>query len=165
MSLALSRSAGEGVYRGEETSGCRPQAGNPEPAPDAGLLGLGSLFVLPSRELQSPATAKTGDALPPRGEQVFGGHAVVAVGYDDASQRFIVRNSWGTPGEKGVFHDALWYLTDPSLASDFGRLHRQPATTPAAENQLQKRRPADEAPRTLIPAGDGRAAQDGGSRR
>jgi hypothetical protein len=39
---------------------------------------------------------------------VLGGHAVMAVGYEDAAQRFIVRNSWGEKmGPGGLFHDAL----------------------------------------------------------
>ena len=29
-------------------------------------------------------------------ETLLGGHAVLCVGYNEASQRFIVRNSWGT---------------------------------------------------------------------
>lgn len=38
----------------------------------------------------------------PQGESSRGGHAVVAVGYDDVNQWFIVRNSWGTSwGDNG----------------------------------------------------------------
>jgi C1A family cysteine protease len=33
--------------------------------------------------------------MPSKDEKVLGGHAVLAVGYDDAQQQFIVRNSWG----------------------------------------------------------------------
>jgi C1A family cysteine protease len=52
------------------------------------------------------AVAKTGDLpLPAKGEDIIGGHAVVCVGYDDAKQAFIVRNSWGTGwGDKGYFY-------------------------------------------------------------
>jgi C1A family cysteine protease len=32
--------------------------------------------------------------MPRTGEAMLGGHAVAAVGYNDADQRFIVRNSW-----------------------------------------------------------------------
>jgi C1A family cysteine protease len=43
--------------------------------------------------------------LPTKGEDIVGGHAVVCVGYDDAKQAFIVRNSWGTGwGDKGYFY-------------------------------------------------------------
>ena len=42
--------------------------------------------------------------MPTPGEKLLGGHAVLAVGYDEAEQRFIVRNSWGTGwGKKGYF--------------------------------------------------------------
>ena len=43
-----------------------------------------------------------------------------AVGYDDADQRFLVRNSWGEQwGMNGYFTMPYAYLTDRSLASDF----------------------------------------------
>jgi len=58
--------------------------------------------------------------MPQPGEQVLGGHAVLAVGYDDAQQRFLVRNSWGTGwGMQGYFTMPYTYLTQSSLASDF----------------------------------------------
>ena len=57
--------------------------------------------------------------LPSGSDEVVGGHAVVAVGYDDASGRFMIRNSWGTGvQEKGYFEMPYPYLTDPNLASD-----------------------------------------------
>jgi hypothetical protein len=34
--------------------------------------------------------------VPKAGEQELGGHILLAVGYDEARQHFIVRNSWGT---------------------------------------------------------------------
>ena len=50
----------------------------------------------------------------------MGGHAVLAVGYDDKKQQFIVRNSWGEGwGQKGYFTMPYAYLTQASLASDF----------------------------------------------
>ena len=43
---------------------------------------------------ESQAVAKTGVVnMPQHGEKSLGGHAVLAVGYDDAKERFIVRNS------------------------------------------------------------------------
>ncbi len=54
------------------------------------------------------------------GEQVMGGHAVLAVGYDDGEQRFIVRNSWGPKwGMQGYFTLPYSYLTEPNLSDDF----------------------------------------------
>lgn len=58
--------------------------------------------------------------LPSQGESSPGGHAVMAVGYDDAAQRFIVQNSWGVDwGDKGYFYMPYSYLIDTDLAADF----------------------------------------------
>ncbi len=72
-------------------------------------------------DFESPTVAHTGDAqLPTSGEQVLGGHAVLAVGYDDSTQRFLARNSWGTTwGKQGYFTLPYAYLTEGGLASDF----------------------------------------------
>lgn len=69
---------------------------------------------------ESATVAKTGVVpMPRRGEQMLGGHAVLAVGYDDAKQVFIVRNSWGSSwGVEGYMAMPYAYLTSP-LASDF----------------------------------------------
>ena len=57
--------------------------------------------------------------MPAKKEKTLGGHAVMAVGYDDTVQRFIVRNSWGASwGQEGYFEIPYAYLTGP-LASDF----------------------------------------------
>ena len=49
--------------------------------------------------------ARSGEMpMPFRGEEIMGGHAVVAVGYDDEKQAFLIRNSWGTDwGQQGHF--------------------------------------------------------------
>jgi C1A family cysteine protease len=69
---------------------------------------------------ESDQVAKTGIVpMPGPTEAVLGGHAVLAVGYNDAQQRFIVRNSWGTAwGMQGYFTIPYAYLTNSSLASD-----------------------------------------------
>ncbi len=89
-----------------------------------GCLAAGSPFVFGFsvyESFESAQVAKTGTVpLPPRSEKMLGGHAVVAVGYDDDSQRFLVRNSWGTGwGMAGYCTMPYAYLTDPSLARDF----------------------------------------------
>jgi C1A family cysteine protease len=73
------------------------------------------------QSFESSQVAKTGDApMPAPGEQVLGGHAVLAVGYDDSAHRFIVRNSWGTGwGIKGYFTMPYTYLLDANLSDDF----------------------------------------------
>lgn len=53
-------------------------------------------------------------------ESVLGGHAVLAVGYDDGAKVLIIRNSWGDEwGDKGYFYMPYEYIENPSLAHDF----------------------------------------------
>jgi C1A family cysteine protease len=75
---------------------------------------------------ESQAVAQTGVAqMPLPDERVLGGHAVLGVGYDDAGQRFIVRNSWGTGwGQQGYFTMPYAYLANRHLASDFWTVRR-----------------------------------------
>ena len=70
---------------------------------------------------ESAEVARTGVVnLPAASESVLGGHAVLAVGYDDASARFTVRNSWGPDwGQSGYFTMPYAYLTERNLSSDF----------------------------------------------
>jgi len=89
-----------------------------------GCLAAGNPFVFGFtvyESFESPAVAKSGVVpMPASGEKVVGGHAVVAVGYDDSKRRFIVRNSWGAGwGQKGYFTIPYGYLTASNLASDF----------------------------------------------
>lgn len=69
----------------------------------------------------SDAVANTGVVpMPGQKESPVGGHCTVIAGYDDATSRFIVKNSWGTSwGDKGYFYMPYEYLTNPDLASDF----------------------------------------------
>ena len=69
----------------------------------------------------SKRVAHTGRAsLPLRHEQCHGGHAVLAVGYEDKQRRFIVRNSWGSKwGMGGYFTLPYDYFTNRHLSEDF----------------------------------------------
>jgi len=50
---------------------------------------------------------------------------VLAVGYDDAAQRFIVRNSWGAAwGQKGYFTIPYAYLANRNLSDDFWTIRK-----------------------------------------
>ena len=68
---------------------------------------------------QSQSVAKTGVAnMPKKKEKALGGHAVLAVGYNQSQKRFIVRNSWGSKwGKDGYFTMPYEYLE--TLAADF----------------------------------------------
>ena len=70
---------------------------------------------------ESDAVAKTGQVdLPKPAEKAIGGHAVMAVGYNDATQRFLIRNSWDIDwGMKGYFTMPYDYVANTSLADDF----------------------------------------------
>lgn len=70
---------------------------------------------------ESDTVAKTGIVnLPAKGEKLLGGHAVLCVGYDNSTQRFLVRNSWGSSwGQKGYFTIPYTYLTNRNLSDDF----------------------------------------------
>jgi C1A family cysteine protease len=89
-----------------------------------GCLASGYPFVFGFtvyESFESDTVAQTGIVPMPRyGEQVLGGHAVVAVGYNDTQQWFIVRNSWSDQwGDKGYCYMPYAYLTNSQLASDF----------------------------------------------
>lgn len=59
-------------------------------------------------------------SMPKSGEAAVGGHAVMAVGYSDKNQWFIIRNSWGTDwGIKGYFTMPYAYISDNNLCDDF----------------------------------------------
>jgi len=58
--------------------------------------------------------------MPSPGEPIITGHAVLAVGYNDHEQYFIVRNSWGPNwGDGGYFYLPYAYVSNPALATDF----------------------------------------------
>ena len=70
---------------------------------------------------ESANVARTGQVdLPKPSEQAVGGHAVMAAGYDDATRRFLIRNSWAADwGLRGYFTMPYDYLGDRNLSDDF----------------------------------------------
>ena len=76
---------------------------------------------------ESQEVSKTGIVpMPGKNEALLGGHAVLAVGYDDATRRFLVRNSWGEDwGMAGYFTMLYDYLADRNLSEDFWTIRQQ----------------------------------------
>lgn len=68
----------------------------------------------------SDSVAKTGMMkMPRRTDKMTGGHAVLAVGYDDKTRKVIVKNSWGTEwGDDGYFYMPYSYVKE-GLTDDF----------------------------------------------
>merc|ERR1711966_513094 len=71
--------------------------------------------------IESEAVSTSGIMpMPKPGEKQLGGHAVLCVGYDDTTESFIIRNSWGEEwGSEGYFSMPYKFLTDPDYANDF----------------------------------------------
>ena len=71
---------------------------------------------------ESQTVANTGMMPYPntRTEKLLGGHCVLLVGYNNNSQRFIVRNSWGSNwGDRGYFYMPYQVIQNTSMSSDF----------------------------------------------
>lgn len=69
----------------------------------------------------SDTVARTGIAsMPGPNEQPMGGHAVLAVGYDDSKNALLVRNSWGPNwGIDGYFWLPYGFVTDANMSADY----------------------------------------------
>lgn len=88
-----------------------------------GCLASGYPFVFGftvHQSFESAAVAQTGQVpMPDWFDPPLGGHAVLAVGYDNSTQTFTVRNSWGPGwGDGGYFYMPYAYLLDDNLSSD-----------------------------------------------
>jgi len=107
-----------------------------------GCLAEGYPFVFGFavyESFESDEVARTGVVpMPdPNVEEQVGGHAVMAVGYDDSQQRFLIRNSWGADwGMDGYFTMPYAYLTDHQYSNDVWTIRGvtgQAAATAAAK--------------------------------
>jgi C1A family cysteine protease len=92
--------------------------------PMKGCLAAGFPFVFGFavyESFESARVAHTGVVpLPTPYETLLGGHAVLAVGYDDEQSSFVVRNSWGDRwGDRGYCTMPYAYLADANLSDDF----------------------------------------------
>lgn len=70
---------------------------------------------------ESKKVATTGIMpMPLYSESILGGHAVLAVGYNDETRYLTVRNSWGSSwGDRGYFYMPYDYINQGNLAADF----------------------------------------------
>lgn len=75
---------------------------------------------------ESDKVAQTGIMpMPKSDEQILGGHAVMAVGYDNSKKMILVRNSWGISwGLSGYFWMPYDYISNKSLCSDFWTIRK-----------------------------------------
>ena len=80
-----------------------------------------ALGVSVHKSFMSARVKHTGEVpMPRRGDHVLGGHAMLIVGYHDASERFIVRNSWGRQwGLGGYCMLPYEFALHPNLSWDF----------------------------------------------
>ena len=85
-----------------------------------GCIASGYPFVFGFTVYENfPFNTTTGEIPMPSGG-VLGGHAVLAVGYDDAKQQFIFRNSWSKKwGKAGYGFMQYAYMIDANLADDY----------------------------------------------
>ena len=87
-----------------------------------GALASGQPVAFAFRAYESLKTVGADGLMPmPKpNERLLGGHAVLAVGYDDARQVVICRNSWGERfGDKGYFYMPYAFLQASNNTMDF----------------------------------------------
>lgn len=85
-------------------------------------MGLPFVFGFAVYEhVMSAAVARTGRIrLPGKGERMLGGHAVMAVGYQENTRMVLFRNSWGAAwGQAGYGQMPYAYLESRELSDDF----------------------------------------------
>ncbi|MCX6991882.1 MAG: C1 family peptidase [Kiritimatiellaeota bacterium] len=85
-------------------------------------MGLPFVFGFAVYEhVMSAAVARTGRIrLPGKNERMLGGHAVMAVGYQENTRTVLFRNSWGAAwGQAGYGQMPYAYLESRELADDF----------------------------------------------
>ena len=63
--------------------------------------------------------------LPKKGEQMLGGHCVIAVAYDNSKQAFRMKNSWSKDWkDNGYFWMPYSFITNPNECDDFWVLEK-----------------------------------------
>jgi C1A family cysteine protease len=85
----------------------------------SGLPFVAGIKVFSSFE--SASVSKNGIvSMPKPKDKLLGGHAVLVCGYNNKTNQWILRNSWGSKwGDNGYFYLPYKYLLKPKLSSDF----------------------------------------------
>jgi C1A family cysteine protease len=98
---------------------------------------------------QSSSVRNTGIVpMPQPDETLLGGHAVLCVGYNDQTNQFIVRNSWGSNwGDHGYFYLPYDFMTSPSLVFDIWTLQQVSDTEPPKPEPPKPEPPKPEPPK------------------
>jgi C1A family cysteine protease len=82
---------------------------------------VGGITVYSSFPMQGSSTVP----IPRESDSVKGGHAIMFVGYNDDTEFFIFRNSWGDSwGSSGYGYIPYSYLANKNLANDFWSLRK-----------------------------------------
>ena len=70
--------------------------------------------------IYNPEVIKTGNIpFPQSGDKVVGGHAIMAVGYDEKKKRLLIRNSWGEDWGEGGYGTLPDAYIEKGLSRDF----------------------------------------------
>jgi len=105
-------------------------------------LAMGLLFVFGFavyEYVMSAAVARTGlIRLPGKNERMLGGHAVMAVGYQESARTILFRNSWGAAwGRSGYGQMPYAYLESRALSDDFWCIQSTESNRYAAWRQIE----------------------------
>jgi len=78
------------------------------------------------KSFMSRAVERTGHIpVPTHRDKLLGGHAVLAVGYDDAARVLMFRNSWGRGwGDHGYGYLPYHFIGSSALSWDFWTMRR-----------------------------------------
>jgi hypothetical protein len=123
-----------------------------------GCLAAGFPFVFGFAVYGSffDANANGGLVSLPGDEVLEGGHAVLAVGYNDATGLFTIQNSWGPAlGDRGYYYMPYQYLTTTQLSDDFWTVRSVSGLSARATAPAVAALPASQSLLSALPQGVG----------
>lgn len=108
-------------------------------------------FTVYNSMLTSAVDASGDIPMPSRRDGVAGGHDIEICGYDDSTQRFKLKNSWGTSwGKNGYGTIPYAYATNANLAGDFWRVTQEMPAPPAPPPGPPPGPPSPPSPGTVL---------------